>query len=158
MASLALAQLLNDKNLCLREVAAKALRDIAPLPPSVLPLLKNALVDCNHQVRIHIAVALALSGNICESLVNDLCVALNDQIESVRWYAAVTLGQLGAKALRAAPKLRDVIRDDVESVRIVATAALNKISPQGYFNTLMTMTLEEMQQSGLRKVPTAQLV
>jgi len=73
-------------------------------------------------------VALPRNG-LYATQVQELVRALNDVDGSVRWRAAVALGQLGPSAAEAARPLAEALEDPEETVRWEAAKALGRIGP-----------------------------
>lgn len=95
-----------------------------PLQDTQIISLIEKLTDSDFRVRHDAADALLKIGY---AAVPALSEALQDQSKQVRWYAASTLGEIGAEAKAAVPQLIVTLQDEDEYVRRIAAYALGKI-------------------------------
>jgi HEAT repeat protein len=111
---------LGDKNPNVRIMALSYL--IFEREKSVEPLIKYALKNPDWSVRALASVAL---GKIGSPAVDPLIKALGDPERTVRWGAALALGDIGDRL--AVKPLTKALNDENEGVRMVVKEALEKI-------------------------------
>lgn len=100
-----------------------------PMPPDVLVhRLITGLKDTDPDVRQNLAQALAKIG---PAAVEPLIAALGDDLAERRAGAAYALGQIGAPARSALPKLLDALDDKDLDVRRQASYAISRLVPSG---------------------------
>ena len=135
-----LAGLLSDPDVDIRRRAAGSLDDCLklrqgrPQPIHILPILVQARMDRNVNVRMWIARAL---GDLQDPrVVEPLQEMLNDASESVRGDAAAALGQVPDR--RVVPTLLAVLQNakESESVRCSAAVALGKTADPSVIESL----------------------
>ncbi|MDK1031266.1 MAG: HEAT repeat domain-containing protein, partial [Planctomycetia bacterium] len=112
---------LTDKNGSRRIGAAVALRDIAD--PGALDAMIKAMDDTEALVREGIAEGLGIIGPGASKSVPRLSKLLFDEVDDVRYHAAISLGLIGDP--RAVPDLIKASSDD--DVDLVAIRAVQKI-------------------------------
>ena len=121
-----LIEALNDRNLCVREAAAKSLREVGK--PAVDPLVES-LRDENYDVCFRSIVLLGEigDGRAVEPLVG---VLRNFELWALRFEAARSLGLI--KDPRAIGPLTEALSDKDEYVREGAEGALKEITGKEY--------------------------
>src|SRR5260370_25016376 len=111
-----LIEALKDKNDGIRQNAIWVLHRVQGDLKDAMPTLKTLLKSDNANIRQGV---ISILGRIGEPALPDLIEALGDSQESVRWTAAMTLRQFGAKASKATPILVDLaVKDKNHNVRI----------------------------------------
>jgi HEAT repeat protein len=124
----ALNAALQDKSPEVRRAAADALPKMGADAKGGLASLTDALKDSDAEVRIRAARAIwTIDNTKTLTVVPVLIRALNDRNQSVRAWAAWTLGQIGPKAIEAVPELRKNLGSPDENVRKQAAYALGRI-------------------------------
>jgi HEAT repeat protein len=132
-----LLSLLEDHDPSVRSQAATALGDFAGEAHRVLPALHAALKgaalqDADEAVRTAAVRALLQAGPQPASEVAALVDALHEEIDVVRFHAAIALGNLGREARAAVPALTHAHLWDADpAVRVEAAVALWKIDRKG---------------------------
>jgi HEAT repeat protein len=132
-----LLSLLNDTDRDVRVRVLTALGNFGGQAHRVMPVLRaalkeTALKDDDESVRNHAAHALLQVGPEPDSEVAGLTDSLHNELEALRFHAAVALGNLGRDARSAVPALIHAALWDVDSaVRVEAAAALWKIDRRG---------------------------
>jgi HEAT repeat protein len=118
---------LQDSAFGIRQAVADALCRIAPTAPEVVPALVTALAsDENRYVREEIVRALGHIGT--PAAVAALIGTLIDHSRDVRWYAAIGLKMLGAKAKEAKDALRTLMATETdEGIQSQVEAALRRM-------------------------------
>lgn len=96
---------------------------------AAVPELVEVLKDRAQPGAVREKAARSLGALRARGAIRPLTDALHDPSTDVRRAAAEALGALGADAITAAPKLRDLIKTDPE-VAAAARAALEKIAPE----------------------------
>jgi hypothetical protein len=125
--------LLKDPNRDVRLQAAAALGDLGGQAHLVLPALRAALKeaalkDGDAAVRNAAAHAVLQVGPQPASEIAGLIASLKDDLDVVRFNAAIALGDLGPEAREAVPALTHAhLRDPDAAVRVEAAVALWKI-------------------------------
>ena len=129
-ADLALIEALQDPDGNVREAAVHALGVMGPAHADhAVPALRKVLqADPEASVRISAVFSLR---SMRASGVAALAEALSDGEFRVRWWAAVSLRDLGPQASEAVPALTRALQDKDASVRDAAQQALNKIRDPG---------------------------
>jgi HEAT repeat protein len=128
-----LVSLLKDADPNVRMRTAKAMGELALELRRVLPALRaaleqTALNDGDDGVRAEAVRALLCAGPQPSTEVPGLVDALRNEIDVVRFHAAMALGDLGSAARPAVPALIHACTwDDEPAVRVGAAAALWKI-------------------------------
>ena len=108
------------------DTAGEALRDIVEDRDTVRAIAEK-LRDEDESVRRRAAWTLVM-GLRAEPVIPELIAALDDRSNSVRWGAAVALGEVGSPSVVAEDHLRRLAKSDVDmNVRAAALTALNKI-------------------------------
>jgi HEAT repeat protein len=132
-----LLSLLNDTDRDVRARVVTALGNFGGQAHRVMPVLRaalkeTALKDDDESVRNHAAHALLQVGPEPDSAVAGLTDSLHNELEILRFHAAVALGNLGRGARSAAPALiHAALWDEDSAVRVEAAAALWKIDRRG---------------------------
>jgi hypothetical protein len=132
-----LLSLLNDNDRNVRVRVLTALGNFGGQAHRVMPALRaalkeTALKDDDESVRNHAAHALLQVGPEPDSEVAGLTDSLHNELEVLRFHAAIALGNLGRDARSAVPALIHAALWDVDSaVRVEAAAALWKIDRRG---------------------------
>jgi HEAT repeat protein len=132
-----LISLLSDSDRTVRYRAVAALGELGAQAHRALPLLRaalkeKALKDDSDAVRARAVQALLQTGPQPDSEVAALGDALRDEVDEVRFHAAVALGDLGRAARPAVATLIHAHRwDEDAAVRVAAAVALWKIDRQG---------------------------
>lgn len=136
----ALAELLTDKSVDTRIMAADAFVQMGPLAEAAEPALIRALKDDDKFVRRKAAGILGAIGSKVEETVPALIEALQDEDAFVRRRAAEALGRIGPAAVSAVPALIEALRDESEICREKAAVALGQIGPatEGVVPALIT--------------------
>src|SRR5207244_4789657 len=123
----ALLSLLSDPDPYVRQTAAKALGDIHPDDPRVVPALLEKLAGDEKAIAIH---PLAEYKSAAKDAVPRLCEILESDADvDVRWGAARTLGKIGPAAKAAIPALVRTLKATDSLVREHAAEALGDIGP-----------------------------
>ena len=118
---------LHDRAFGIRQAAAAALSVINPAAREVVPALVRVLAsDKNNYVREEIVRALGKIGT--KGAVAALIGALTDDSRDVRWYAAIGLKMLGARAKEAKKALQTLMANESdELIRSQAEVALRRM-------------------------------
>jgi HEAT repeat protein len=125
--------LLKDPDPDTRMQAARALGSLGERAHRVLPVLRaalkeTALQDPDESVRNDAVNALLRAGPQPASEVAGLIDSLQDEVEVVRFHAAIALGDLGSEARPSLPVLiHKALWDENPAVRVEAAVALWKI-------------------------------
>jgi len=128
-----LISLLKDSDRDIRIQAATALGNLGEYAPRVLPMLRaalkeTALKDADESVRSRAMHAILQVGPQPASEVAGLVDALHNDVEVVRFHAAIALGDLGFAAQPSVPALiHTALWDQEPAVRVEAAMALWKI-------------------------------
>jgi HEAT repeat protein len=132
-----LISLLQDSDPRIRIQVVKALEGLGERARRVLPMLRAALKeivlkDSDGSVRSHAMHAILQVGPQPASEIAGLIDSLQDDIEVVRFHAAIALGDLGSAAQPSVPALIHTARwDENPAVRVEAALALWKIDRKG---------------------------
>jgi HEAT repeat protein len=132
-----LISLLKDSDPGIRVQAVKAMGSLGERAQRVLPVLRAALkeialTDSDGSVRGHAMHAILQVGPQPASEIAGLIDALQDDVEVVRFHAAIALGDLGSAARPSLPALIHTARwDENPAVRVEAALALWKIDRKG---------------------------
>jgi HEAT repeat protein len=140
-----LISLLKDPSRDVRLRVLTALGILGGQAHRVMPVLRaalqeTALKDDDESVRTQAAHALLQVGPEPDSEIAGLTDALRNELEVLRFHAAVALGNLGSDARPAVPALiHTALWDEDPAVRVEAAAALWKIDRKGplVFHTLI---------------------
>jgi HEAT repeat protein len=128
-----LISLLKDPDREVRVRVVKALGTLGGQAHRVIPVLRaalkeTALKDDDESIRSHAVHALLQVGPEPDSEVAGLADSLQNELEVLRFHAAVALGDLGAEARPAVPPLiHTALWDEDPAVRVEAAVALWKI-------------------------------
>jgi hypothetical protein len=132
-----LVSLLKDPDRDVRIRVARALGNLGGQAHRVLPVIhaalkEAALADHDESVRTQATHALLQVGPEPDSQVAGLIDALRNELEVLRFHAAVALGNLGRAARPAVPALiHTSLWDEDHAVRVEAAVALWKIDRKG---------------------------
>ncbi len=123
---------LESENVDVVRSALFALGKIGPEAADALPVLRQRLLDPEEPFKIGVVWAILRirpeDQRIHTMAVPLLIRALDNEMEVVRYEAAVALGDIGGPAVNALPKLREVAEKDLsEAVRSAAGEAVTKI-------------------------------
>ncbi|MFL5340755.1 MAG: HEAT repeat domain-containing protein [Gemmataceae bacterium] len=123
----ALLDMLKDPDPFARQTAARALGDIHPDDPRVIPALIAELDGPDKATALR---PLSQYGKAAKSAVPKLCQIMESDPESeVRWNAIRTLGKIGPDARQAVPLLIKRLKDEDNLIREHAAEALGDIGP-----------------------------
>ncbi len=124
----AVADLLQDKNVEVRQSAAIALGRISPAADRVMPKLLKAAHDPDSSVRCHAIHALGALGKPAISAIPELIDILkNDNVADVRLAVIEELASFGPDAKAATDVLQVATKDGRGAIREAAQEALKKI-------------------------------
>src|SRR2546422_954733 len=132
-----LISLLQDPDRNVRSRVIEALATFGEQAQRALPVLRAALKDAaltddDESIRSHAVHAVLQIGPQPASDVAALIDSLHDELDVVRFHAALALGALGHGARSAAPALIHAARwDEDAAVRVQAAVALRKIDRNG---------------------------
>jgi HEAT repeat protein len=132
-----LISLLKDSDRAFRMQAATALGNLGEHAHRALPVLRaalkeTALRDADESVRSRAVQAILQVGPQPVSEVAGLIDSLQDDVEVVRFHAAIALGDLGRAAQPSVPALiHAALWDEDPAVRVEAAMALWKIDRKG---------------------------
>lgn len=120
-----------EEDLLVKLKAISALGRIGLHSPMIEHLLREFLKDKNNFIRAQAAYALGqLEGDFNrETIVAELCQALEDEESSVRMNAARGLALLAPHAKKALPQLSQNMKNKNSLVRMAARLAIDKIDP-----------------------------
>lgn len=124
----ALARLLKERGFDDGESAAKALGAIGPSASEAIPTIHSVL-DALGPDDGHAGVLLEALDKIGAPPSAGMIQELDDPDPAIRETAAFSLGEFGATARPAVPRLEAALRDPVRSVRVEAACALVRIDP-----------------------------
>lgn len=115
---------LRDQSTEVKRAAAVALTSMSPFPTVAYSPLIKALADPDETLRQYIRSSLIDHGSLA---VTSLVYALQDPEPKVRKECAEILGEIGAEAKSAIPKLEALLEDEDETVRFVALQSINQL-------------------------------
>jgi HEAT repeat protein len=123
-----LSESIKDKDVEIRTAAAYGLQNFGQ---KGLPILEQELGSSKESsIRMAILQGLVNHNSRAKTLVGPLTDCLKDGQPQVRWMAAHTLGNIGADAKDAVPRLEELLNDTDPTVRQHAQLALKRIVPK----------------------------
>ncbi|MCZ6676819.1 MAG: HEAT repeat domain-containing protein [Candidatus Poribacteria bacterium] len=115
---------LNDENVKLRQTVVRMFGQIGQPTEVVVPLLIGKLLDVEEVVRREVVMALKAIG---EPAIPYLVDTMNGEQKQSRFWAAMTLGEIGPPAKETVPVLIEALAD--ADVRTISAWSLGQIGP-----------------------------
>ena len=118
---------------------AKIGPDAQEATPELIDRLRRSPRRYKDQIQVRIIHALTQIGS---PAIPKLSEALSSNDKSIRYGAAIVLGNLGPDAQEAAPKLFDLLKDETEKIRAASGSALGKMGPSAYPQIMQGLSSE----------------